>query len=263
MKIKNLAIIIFIASVLGISQQNEKTIKIDKYLNILQEFQINKEYEMLGNLQEHEFKLIIKEMYEAIEIAPVELNAIFADDHNRWIEEIKFNRNNLYYKVKYGIVQNALLDEVKKRYSEIIYILIRVPVLIKAQVVSIKEDYDKDGFGKFVLRLKPEQIIKGEVSFINEQEFDVYYRNYEMIPASKEFKVGKSYLVPLWDRNEPANPEFAIATWIDKSGSRFLIENETLYDEHNIFNMGTKVKWVEFVKNINDLIFRIKNSMEY
>lgn len=263
MKIKHLFSFILIFSITCLAQQNEKELKLNNYLNTLKKYQTNKAYTEFGRKNDKDFKLIVKATYEAIEIAPDELHDIFALDHVRWEEEVKSDRNKMYANIKYGVVQRVILDEIKNRYSEVFYLLTRIPIFIKAKVISIKEGSDDAGFAKIVIKLKPEKIIKGKESFIFEQEFDVYYRNYELVPSSKEFKVGNSYLILLWDRNEPANPEFAVATWVDEQGSRFLIEDDVLYDEHNIFNMGTKVGWDEFVKNINDKIYRIINLLEY
>jgi hypothetical protein len=254
---------VLIFSVLCFAQENEKAIKVEKYVNTLKAYQSGMKYRDFDKMDDHNFKLILKEMYEAKEIAPEELNKIFARDHERWVKEDTANKNDLLKSVKYGILEQQILDQAKKRYPILIYILLRIPVFIRAKILSSELVYDKNGFPKYVLKLKPEQIIKGKVPIITKDEFEVYYRNYEGVPQSRDYKIGKSYLFLLWDRNELANPGLSVATWVDGHGSRFLITNNILHDEYNIFNMGKEVNWNLFVKKINDMIYKITNSKEY
>ena len=226
------------------------------------QYQNNKAYKEFKNMDDEEFKVIVKEAYEAKEIAPFELNDIFEQDAYRMDEEIKLDRKNKNYTRKYGTVEAVLMEQIKKRYSEVDYVLTRLQVFIKAKILSIREEDEGDGFLRILVRLKPEQIIKGKAPVINEPEFEVYFRRYEMVLPEKDFKVGKSYLFPLFDRNEPNNPELAIATWVDGFGSRFLVENNVLNDEYNFFKMGTNISWDDFVKNINNKIFGITNLLE-
>jgi hypothetical protein len=225
------------------AQQSEKEIKINKYISTLKKYQKNKPYRNFNKLTDLEFKIILKEIYEAIEISPNEVNDIFVEDNNRWKHEIKMDKKNDKIKSKYGLVYYFTLEEVKKRYSEVVYLLIRIPVFIKGTIISIREDYNDDGFGRYVIKMKPEQVIKGTLPVIHEQEFDIYYRNYDRVFPQKDFKVGNSYLFPLWDRNEPNHPELAVATWIDEHGSRFLIKDGFLFDEHNISAL-LLIEWV-------------------
>jgi len=113
------------------------------------------------------------------------------------------------------------------------------------------------------MELKSEHKIKGKLPFLNQSSFKVYFRNYEGVVPEKDYKIGKSYLIPLWDRYEPGNPEFAVATWADEHGARFLVENNILHDEFNVFGMGTDVNWDTFKKEINKTIFSITESSEY
>jgi len=199
MKIKYLLLFAFLFSFLSLAQESEKALKVSKYLNTLKKYQKEKAHKSIKKLEDKDFKIIVKEVYEAEEIDPHGKNKIFEEDHNRWISEIKTDKNKLYKNVKYGVVEGTILNEIKKRYSNLIYILVRVPIFVKAHVISIKEDFDKDGFRKYVLKLKPEYIIKGKVDFINQPEFEVYYRNYEGVTPDKDFKVDKSYLLPIWE----------------------------------------------------------------
>ncbi len=138
----------------------------------------------------------------------------------------------------------------------------RIPVLLKAKVVSINEE-SVAGFSKMVIKLQPEEIIKGKLTFLKGNELTVYYRYYEAVPSSNDFKVGESYFLPIWDRHEPENPEFAIATWVDGHGSRFLIKDGFLHDEFNFFEMGTKIEWAEFKSTLEKIIYKIHNELRY
>lgn len=217
------------------------TYHINNYLNTLKKYQKEGAYAELDKMEDKDFNVIMKEAYEAIEIAPTEITKIMLTD------------------MAYNNAQSDFLRILKKRYSRFLYALIRVPIFVKAKIITRREVM-KGGFRQINLRLEPEYIIKGKESFLFQSEFEVYYREYEHVSESKDFKIGKSYLFPLWDRGEPDNSDFAIATWVDGRGSRFLIENNLLHDEYTFFDMGTKVRWDVFVKNINETISKIINE---
>jgi len=53
-----------------------------------------------------------------------------------------------------------------------------------------------------------------------------------------------------------------IATWIDKIGGRFLIEDGYLYDRNEFFNLGKKVSWEKFVDEFELMVKRIIGGYE-
>jgi len=232
---------IFIFSFLCCAQKTEKVLTVEAYLDALQDYQEDG-YSKYMALDEKEFNHLIKEAYEAIEIGSSDILKITKVDVPK--------RN----------AQGDLLRAIGFKYPNIIKYLISIPVYIKARIVS-SEEVNKGGFRQINLILKPEQIIKGKEPFLNQSEFEVFYREYEYVPDSLDYKIGKSYLFPLWDRGEPENEIFAIATFLDgTNGYRFLVENDVLYDDANYFGMGTKVNWSDFVKNINEIITNIINE---
>ena len=137
------------------AQQNEKELKTNNYLNTLKKYQKDDAYSELNKMEDKDFKIIVKETYEAIEIASDELNDIFAQDHVRWEEEVKSDRNKMYNNMKYGVIQRIIFDEIKARYSDVIYILTRIPILIKAKVLAINHSSDDAGFAKIILKSRP------------------------------------------------------------------------------------------------------------
>jgi len=231
----------FLFSFNSIAQKSEKEIKREEYINsILEKYHEDGSLSALQNMTDKEFNKLIKIAYEAIEAGQTEiLNYEKANIPSR-SSRYHFNR------------------EIYMRYSRFLEVFIRVPVIVKAKILESRQVI-KGGFGQLNLILKPEYIIKGKEPFLS-QPFEIYYREYTYVPDSIDFKIGKSYLFLLWDRGEPDNKEFSIATWADDSQARFLIENDILYDHYNFFNMGSSVKWADFVKNIEELIFRIKNE---
>lgn len=240
MKRKYFLLIIMVIPYLCFAQENEKSIKLEKYLGNFQNYNDSSYYEFL-KLGDNEFNHIVKEAYEAIEIASPEL--------------LNITRSNISYRN----AQGKFLQVVAQRYSHILETLIRIPIFVKAKILSSQE-VGKGGFSQINLKLEPELIIKGKELFLNQPDFEVFYRRYEMVPEEVDYKIGKSYLFPLWDRGEPENQIFAIATWVSGDGSRFLVEDSVLHDENDFFKMGIEVSWDEFVKNINEMISCIINE---
>jgi hypothetical protein len=236
MKIKYLFCFILAFSFLCIAQENEKAIILNKYLDTLKNYQVNG-YSKFMSMNDKEFNHIMKEVYEAIEIASPEIM-----------------RNN---DINMHGAKNYFLRAVQDRYSYIIKNLIRIPVFVKAKILSSRIVY-KSGFGQINLTLKPEYVVKGKEPFLKQPEFEVFYREYEYVPKEKDYKIGKSYLFPLWYRGPQEDTIFAIATFIDGGHhTRFLVENNVLHDDVSYFGMGTEVKWDNFVKNINEMIYSI------
>jgi hypothetical protein len=213
--------IIIVIPFLCLAQESDKNVKLTNYLKSIENQELDS-YEKVAALNTKEFNHLLKEAYEAIEIASSDLLKISQSDAN------------------YKEVSRNLLRGVLERYSYSLETFIRIPIFVKAKILSSQE-FSKGGFGQINLRLEPELIIKGKELFLNH-------------------KIGKSYLFPLWDRGEPENQIFAIATWISGDGSRFLVEDNVLHDENDFFKMGIEVSWDEFVKNINEMISCIINE---
>jgi hypothetical protein len=228
-----LALIIF--PLIIFAQHSEKEKKIQSYLNFLQLHKTSS-YEAFENMSEKEFTQLVKLAYSAIEIGTPELNDI-AD-------------------IEYYTTFNNFLQVVRTRYSNMLVTLIRIPIFVKAEVKGI-EEVNKGGFRQINLKLKPEFVVKGKEGFLNQTEFEVFHRYYNYVPDSIDYKTGKSYLFPLWDRGEEENEIFAVATWIDLYEARFLVEDNILYDRSNFFNMGTKVEWQDFIERFNLLVNKI------
>ena len=235
MKIKYSICLILVFSFLCFGQQNEKAKILNKYLDSLKNYQVDG-YSKFMTMGENEFKHIIIDAYKAIEIASPEMKKIFD--------------------INYYTAYSCFLRAVKSRYSYFLTTLIRVPIFVKAKILS-KNEVKKGSFFQINLKLKPEYRLKGKEQFLSQPEFEVYYREYENVPKDKDYKVGESYLFPLWDRAEPDNKIFAIATWMDGHGSRFLIKDNLIYDEYNFFNLGLEINWDYFIQKFNEMITQV------
>ena len=233
MRIKFVVYMLLLLTSLGYSQND----MLVNYLKTLQQYQ-GKSLSYYLEMDSTRFKEVVKTAYEAIEIASSELLNITKADTG------------------YRNAQGDFLRAVKKRYSDIYKILIQIPVFVKAKIVSVKE-LNKGGFRQINLGLEPEYILKGKEPFLSQPEFEVFYREYEYVPDSLDYKVGKSYFFPLWDRGEKKNQMFAIATWISGDYSRFLIEDDVFHDKNNFFKMGPKIKWNEFILHLENMISKI------
>jgi len=83
------------------------------------------------------------------------------------------------------------------------------------------------------------------------------------VPEVKEYKTGETYLFLLWDRHEEHNPGYAVATFIQERGCRFVVKDNILYDDYNYFGFGTAVNWSIFKASLNNVIAQILNCGDY
>lgn len=241
MKYKCLFYSLILFSCFCLAQENEKTRTFNNFLDTLRNYQTDT-YNRFERMDGKNFNAIIAETYKSILLSPSEIANLFHSD------------------IKYATVFNDLMYLIKKRYSYYIQTIIRIPIFIKAKIISSTEE-NKSGFRQINLTLKPKYIIKGVEPFLSKPEFTVFYREYEYVPKDKDYKIGESYLFPLWDRGEKENSIFAIATWVDGNGSRFLIKNNILFDEYNFFNRGTEIKFDDIVKEVNETILSINSGI--
>jgi len=221
------------------AQQNEK---LENLIEVFENYKEDSDLK-LSNLDNSSFNNILKLTYEAIEASPSEFLPLIAEDKS------------------FGAALGGLLRTIPIKYSYFLENIILIPIFVKAKIISRKE-VNKGKFRQLNLMLEPEKILKGKESFLYEKQFEVFFREYEHVPDSLDFKIGKTYLFPLWDRNEEKNQMFAIATWIDKIGGRFLIEDGYLYDRNEFFNLGKKVSWEKFVDEFELMVKRIIGGYE-
>jgi|GEM_PF-1148582 hypothetical protein len=286
-------VLLFLFACVGLAQDSIKTEKLNNYKNILGKYRqnfdekskevirIEKEVSIGKNKKpivknrtfianDTLFKIIVKAIYEACEIDPVELRRTINQDPEKNKKEIKEDvAKNQQIEKPYGLIEGAFEGELKKHFSNTIYLLTRIPVYVKAKVLSIRQIEEYNTLGghsirsdKYIIRLQAEKVIKGKIPLIEQPEFEVYYRYWE--PVSKDYIVGNSYLFLIWNRDVDDTPwQYAVATFIDEHGGRLLVKNNILYDDYNIFGLGKEVKWTDFVNAINDKIYRIKNLMDY
>lgn len=258
--------------------------KLNEYFKLLQSYQtkVNQEIsplfeqknKLVDSTQEKSLKKTVKAMYEAIEESPVELEKENMKNYKKLSSELKedlqyYNKNRKIEPI--GTVHGTFLRLIDNRYPKYVYYLTRIPIFMKAKVVAIKSILDtfeivpgrKISSSRMIMKLQPEIIIKGKNLVQSESEFEVYFRYWEQIENTKDFKIGKSYLIPAYYRGDELFPTYAIATWLDDNGGRYLVESNSFYDEKNTFGMGNEVNWDDFVKVMNNRIFKIKNMLEY
>lgn len=247
---------------LTFGQQKEKEEKVNKYLNEIKKYQTDNKFNEINSVDEKSFKEIERSLYEAKEIGEDVLEDSLTKDHYRWMEDIKKDKNNLTKKVKYGIVEGQIIDEIIKRHTYFNGVLIRVPVFMKAKILSYTPGYDKFGF-RVIMKVQPEEILKCKVPYLLLNEFEVYFRDWgEGVSIERDFKVGKSYMIPIWYRPDIdiTETKYSVATFVDKNGSRFLIDNGLMHDDYNIFGLGETVNWKVFADTVKSKIASIVNQ---
>lgn len=260
-----------------------RTEKVFNYLNLLKSYQNEFDEKVMRSFQlkpgtkdtnEKALKEMTKMMFEAIEENPVVFEKKCREDYLKLSEELKddlrfYNKNRKTEPM--GMIHGTFLRIIQHRFPTYVYNLVRIPIFLKAKVISITKYSDtleitektKMPSARMILELEPEIVVKGKDTSLNGNEFKVYFRYWEPIDPNKDFVVGKSYLIPIEYRNFEYNVPYAVAAWIDENGGRFLVENNILYDEKNTFGLGKKVKWEEFIKDINIKVNKIKNMLEY
>lgn len=255
------------------AQQSEKFNKINEHLNTLKKYETNDGFKELENMDHNNFKKFIKEVYEVREIAPKELYQTL----QAVIENQKKDNTSSSVAFNAYRVHELSLDMIRGKYSRLTYLLTRIPIFVKATVLSKREivlpqKYEGRKNRKnivrnyyiTVLKLRSEEIIKGKVDFLNNSEYEVWYINWENVPSQKDFQIGKTYFIPIWYRKDPdIETEYSVATWVSDQGTRFLVENNAIQDEYNVFGFGRLVRWNDFTGKIRDHINKIKNNLEY
>ncbi len=192
----------------------------------------------------------------------------YKDIRSTELENVPDSTFRSVIKIIYNGVENTpalkpnfnIIKFIEVKHSSFLASIVTIPVLVKAKVISSRI-VTIDGWGQINLLLEPEYIIKGKPDFLKDKNFEVYYRNYELVPDSMDYKTGKSYLFPLWDRDEPDNEILAIATWMDKHGSRFLVEDGLLNDRWHFFSKESKMSWDNFMSLMDDVIYKINNEL--
>lgn len=267
--------------------EKEKNEKINKLVETLKQYQPGDVQILVNNLKKLEdkkLKEVLKVFYEALEIAPFEVNKILENDQKR-VNDIVVERSlraerigrrdtaGIKIETDFKEIHEAFKWEAKRRYSTLISALIFNPVVVKAKVKSFRKENEKlklsgdAGFVEFprkTLTLVKETLIKGKAGIVEKPEFEAHYRDWQE-QTLPDFKEGYSYLFFLTNlvRINMDYP-WAIDIFIDEnSGSRFVVINDELSDAENVFGMGEKVKWNQLEQKINDLIYKIKNMLEY
>lgn len=218
------------------AQEDDKTIKLNKFIEMLERYRKEtfEEYSnIMSNTDDKTMRQEIKIIYEAIEAAPVEVRRILENDNIRAekvYEERRKNKLPLVTVVRYFPIYNELIMKIHEEYGFLFRATIISPIILKAKVLSFQktDDYLESPGRKLnrkLLKLSVEEILKGKVDFAKQKEMEVFYRDWNEIPA-EDFKVGASYLFFLWVEKADDKYPFAVNVDVDMRGSRILISDE-------------------------------------
>ena len=133
---KSLILFFFVLQFLCSAQEEDKKIKLEKYIEFIDDYELYN-HAVLESLSTEEFNQLIKIAYEAIEVSSIELT--------------KITQSN----VNYRNANSSILRQVEAKYSYIIETLVRIPIFVKAKILS-SEEVHKNKFCQFNLKLKPE-----------------------------------------------------------------------------------------------------------
>ena len=266
-------VLLFLFACVGLAQDSVKTEKLNNFINTFKPYSQKSfwEYKKLRSVDYDSIKEVVKVIYEAIECAPIEVNSIERLDKKMWEDDLKKNKNNPPSVEPCGFVIRHFTSMIEEKYPPLISALTSIPIFVKAKIESIDTGIVDVKIGKnsishikkLIAKLNIEDVVKGNMILKGKHEFSTYYCYWENVAQENDYKIGKSYLFPLWNRDPDDKPAFAVATYLDKHGARFLVANDILYDYYNIFGLGKEVKWTDFVNAINDKIYRIKNMLDY
>lgn len=274
MKIKIVAIVLMLLlNDMVFPQEVIDTAKLKKLKDMLilnqQVKKANKDF--LSKINEGSLKKTVKTIYEANENAPIEVKKILKEDHIRWLKDTVVNEEKRSKAEQYQVIMGQFENLIKSRYQRYVYWNLRIPVFVKAKILNIKSEnklaemsgHTNITYTRYIVTAKIEEVLQGQTFIGNKKEFELYYVYWEPAEPENDFRVGKTYLLPLWNREIDDNPPLAVSTVFDNHGARFIVENDFLIDNYNAFQLGNKIKWSDFLNKFNDRIYRIKNMLKY
>ena len=152
MKIKLMAFILLLLLIShSFAQDSVKTEKQNKLITVFKNYQQAKKTkkEAVSKIGNSSLKEVVKTLYEANEIEPIAFNKILYDDHQRWLKDTDINVNNKRPKLEqYQILYGEFLNQIRNNFPRYVYWLTRIPVFVKAKIVSITYENKVSKFGE-------------------------------------------------------------------------------------------------------------------
>ena len=274
MKIYKVYLIGFIifSIVPSFSQNSNKLVDKDSsYVKLIDSFHSSDEYyQKLNSMTIDELKHTAKVVFESEDKDPLIINNANRDRH-------QFNLSPTQFKTR-------LIESLKLRQSNLDYILLKAPCLIKAKILDIKKSNYKVLGGppgtppitllRIDITVHIDEIFKGN-GYFKEKDTTTFYYFPNWRPTNWNFNIGETCLLPLQPLIDNTSNEVLVAlvAWLDNQGKdnneidskdgasygRYPIINDEIIDRSNSFGAGTKVKWEKFRSLIINEIDKIKS----
>jgi hypothetical protein len=270
--------IFFLYTVLVISENNfiyaqegEKPEEISRYIDYLSSYPPDDSYSRdMDTMSLERLKSIARMMYEASE-ADAKLNFISYMNKSveaESLEVLKYKYNlNVPAIARPAQVKGKILEKIMNEISELTEILMFSDYFIKGQILTIETvDYkvsDLDVIDKIEIKVKIQDILKGDKKFIIGDELTFFYMSMWR-RTDFDFVVGEECFFPL---NVIGFPEVDICLsckdclteYAGGSFGRFPIIEGILIDKNNHFGFGEKIQWEKFRSNLIQQILNIKS----
>lgn len=247
-------------------QTLEKILQDKDYLEVLNSLAEDENpFQKLDNASINQIETLAKIAYEAYECYPIKVNKFIASKNEEWSAMVRLDKSKLNAP-RVGNIQGKIWELIEQKISKKTYELIRISYLIKASIISKDTVLYIDNstnfkYNKINVKVKAEDIIKGNHKFKAGEIFEFYYlQNWEK--PKTEYIVGRSYLLPLESRSEDNinYSNIALITYIDCPDVVFEIEDDTLIDKEKYFDFGSKVPWEVFKNKFYETIRFIKEG---
>jgi hypothetical protein len=156
---------------------------------------------------------------------------------------------------KPGGIQQGVLNEIKRKISGPVSVLLRIAYLLKIQVSKVDAVPDTISgrfiFKKIVVTASVLRVYKGTGSLKPGDEVQFFYvASWVAHPIT--FKAGQEYLAPL-------NYDLKLYTSFDPTGGYYPIENGELNDAYNLFGFGKRLEFNTFETKLDSMIKEVKS----
>lgn len=175
--------------------------------------------------------------------------------------------------MKPGFIEHKFLEIVKSEISEIVYALLSIPYFLKIEVINVRNTVPKTetevlkGAPITVVKAIARDVVKGKHLFNEGDTVQFYFYDF-WLKQNIEFNETNKYFVLLdirnWTEKEVFNikndpPSLALVTYIGNPNGFYPIINEEFYDSTNFFQLGTKISYKVFQKELRQQIQTIKS----
>ena len=194
-----------------------------------------------------EIDTITKKYYDAISDDPKGFLLYLFQEDKKWQQEIK-NNNYEIKSLKPAFKLALIIKQISKKYGEKFTKIISVPYYLIVNIKSINHtEYNSPSHPELKtsqvdLIVTIEEVIKGDKYFFKGQDITVSYLAYWRQNATKTFKIGNSYLVPIkvWGSNDNFS-KLALQILPDNNYALYPVEDDIVKVPGDYLQLGNNI----------------------